>query len=269
MKDVSKKAVKIQWFIYPDCPRAQSEYISLPCKSGTGYGSVSEAQRQKWRCLFLKQSIFGFWEQGRGMGCIHYLHYITQESIWEWSAFGKCPLMCGVSGNRAIQITDVIVHCSCSEPRRLQGWWSRCLRGVPTALLWSAATQHRNKHVAGPFCSSSTRGRPQSTTKSTDISFHLTACAHALAEHSGVVYICIGGKNKIHSIICINDVCRRDSSTLPEIDFFLYEAGRSYTDLWISEYLDPSFLSSIGTYWVVSACFMSMYSPVFSNDNIT
>lgn len=36
------------------------------------------------------------------MGCIHYLHYIIQESIWECSAFGKCQLMRNVSGNRAI-----------------------------------------------------------------------------------------------------------------------------------------------------------------------
>lgn len=42
----------------------EHEHISLTCKSGTGYGSVSEAWRQKWWCLFLNRSIFGFWEQG-------------------------------------------------------------------------------------------------------------------------------------------------------------------------------------------------------------
>lgn len=108
---------------------------------------------------------------------------------------------------------------------------TRLIESLPPKNAYSPVAEHFSIEAntqQDPFFSRIMYFYSQSIKKNTSISFYFiayivcTLVQHRESKNELCMYV---------RTICINDVCRRDNSILPDIDFFLYEAGLSYTDL--------------------------------------
>lgn len=84
------------------------------------------------------------------MGCIHYLHYIIQESIWECSAFG---VSANVKCKWKQSDINYYYYCSLQLLKILQS--TQLMKSLPPKTVDSpaaehgpSAIQHRRKYAA-------------------------------------------------------------------------------------------------------------------------